>query len=406
MIGLLRSHSELSKLFVINLEIFRLRAGILQCPMASPCELRYLQRDWFVTTSDFLQSIGCSISTKSPVYFQLKCQGDRNLMDMFISAGFSKRWLVACNRCRIFLRAITVSNIADPLGRRIPQHVLKCRSWLNSCLEWPMQVCTSKRNCTIWKKALRKTLLQGDKFCHLKSPLGQWFSDPEIHHRTWTNCVAPEESHFYQYSQHGWQSYGLTAHYGSYAIRSLHPNRTIPPKLVVPVEVSPVSDETVFYRSCDRPEPSTQPPCENSSPVKWWKTGGQSSTVIRVALFHNTCQCECIHKAHTCHCHAMTSSKNYPTLIATILWAVRALSSAGCNDDTIRVESNFPTRCFEKCLYARDDDYWHVIHREAAAESEIRQFLKNTKCAFSVVTLVEIAKWSSTPTEKCIALPQ
>ena len=75
--------------------------------------------------------------------------------------------------------------------------------------------------------------------------------------------------------------------------------------------------------------------CVETIPVKWWDTGGQSPLVICVTLFHHSCQCECLHKSRKCYRHALASGKSYSMLIANILWAIRALSSAGCQDDTI-----------------------------------------------------------------------
>lgn len=159
MIGLLRTDSELSKLFRINLDIFRLRAGTSKCPMSDPWEINYMHPDWFVSVCLALAQSGLCLSTKNPEYFRLKCDGDKNIMDELISAELPKRWLTACNRCRIYIQAITVSDIADPLGIRIPRHVLECRNRLPSRLEWPIQAWPLQRDCTIWQRALLKVFL-------------------------------------------------------------------------------------------------------------------------------------------------------------------------------------------------------------------------------------------------------
>ena len=117
MVGLLCTNSELNKLFEINLDIFRLQSGVQRCPMAVTSIFSYLEWDWFNTVCCFLARVGCSLLTTNPYYFSPKCAGDRNLMDAFIHARWTKRWLEAYNRCRIFPRVITLSDLADVLGK-------------------------------------------------------------------------------------------------------------------------------------------------------------------------------------------------------------------------------------------------------------------------------------------------
>ena len=99
-------------------------------------------------------------------------------MDAFHQAGLPKWWLVACKRCWIFLHTITVSNLANAIGTKIPSEVMKCHDRLPRSIEWPIQVWPSKQDRTIEREAFLKVFVSGDKFRAFKS---HWGSGSQTH---------------------------------------------------------------------------------------------------------------------------------------------------------------------------------------------------------------------------------
>ncbi len=216
--------------------------------MAKPCAFAYLKRDWFGLVCEFLAGARCSISTVNPPYFSKKCDGDVNLMDSFLKARFSKRWLKACNRCRIFLLAISLSDIVDAIGHKIPKENMECYDRLPSSLIWPLQVWPSRWDRIIWRKALIKLFVKGKKFLILQNPLGQWCPDTKAHHRDWKTVIYTDKKHVYQFSRHGWHHYRSVNNFPQYILQSQAHQCAIPLESEMPAEVLTVNEAVVVFQ--------------------------------------------------------------------------------------------------------------------------------------------------------------
>ena len=189
-IGLLWTQSELSPLFRINLEVFHLLAGFSTCPLACPRLLSYLKHSWFVSICHYLLECQCNLTTKKPTYFDPRCVHDEVIMDVLEREHLPKRWIEACNRCHIFLHAITISDISTASGTKILETALHYSARLPSTLQWPTQAQPSKRDWSLWKKCLLQYFIGNQSFCLLKQPLGRWFSDPLLHHQVWNAGIS------------------------------------------------------------------------------------------------------------------------------------------------------------------------------------------------------------------------
>ncbi len=289
-IGLLRTKSDLSTLFCINLEIFRLNAGFSCCPLANPRKLLFLTPSWFVSVCEYLLECQCSLSTENPPYFAPKCVHNENIMDVLERNNLSKRWLEVSNRCRIFLQAITISDIADATGTKILESAIHCRYRLPSSLRWPIQVLPSKRDRSIWKKCLMKYFLGDSRFRLLQQPLGRWFTEPLVHHRQWDTGISINDSKVFHRNRHGWRCYSIAAIYKGYCIRHHQHHRSIPPDFLIPAEISPISEETIFYRGCTTsyfPSPS----CKPSHPQFSWQPRNSDQTKVFIHLHKDYAQC-------------------------------------------------------------------------------------------------------------------
>jgi hypothetical protein len=133
-------------------------------------------RSWLTCTWQFTSTFGIQLDERTPC-LPLRCQGDQFLMECFLHAGYSGTSLHQLNVCRLFLQAITLSDICtgdgcsiSPLaweGHRDPTRPSPYR--------WPNQPRPSSALWRVWQQALPKALHLSQRL--LPRPLGPWFPD-------------------------------------------------------------------------------------------------------------------------------------------------------------------------------------------------------------------------------------
>jgi hypothetical protein len=103
-------------------------------------------------------------------------------METFAASNQFKPWqLRKINRCRIYLRAITISDIATACGTTInPTRWNKTDPQLveASPYKWPLERKSNNTAWKIWRQAIRKCLIQNKIHKLLITPLGQWTAPP------------------------------------------------------------------------------------------------------------------------------------------------------------------------------------------------------------------------------------
>jgi hypothetical protein len=88
------------------------------------------------------------------------------------------------NRCRLYLKAVTVSDIAPACGKK-----MNSRRWNknqevpveNSPYVWPLQAYPGARNWRTWRLTIRSCLTGKSKDKSLLVPLGEWTNEPRQH---------------------------------------------------------------------------------------------------------------------------------------------------------------------------------------------------------------------------------
>jgi hypothetical protein len=106
-------------------------------------------------------------------------------METFTTTMKFKPWqLRKINRCRIYLRAVTISDIATACGT-----IMNPKRWSKtnrtpveaSPYNWPLQRKPDKTAWKIWRNAIRTCLLQNKGLKLLATPLGAWTAAPAKH---------------------------------------------------------------------------------------------------------------------------------------------------------------------------------------------------------------------------------
>jgi hypothetical protein len=125
--------------FLVTLDIIQLCSGLTSPILASPTiRLDYLDQSYIMHLRSRLAAMDCSLWIErawTPV-----CQrvGDKSLMGKFITIP------KIANSVRLFLRVVTISDLADIAGRIIPEGILTGDWQANSDLKWPYQPKPSK----------------------------------------------------------------------------------------------------------------------------------------------------------------------------------------------------------------------------------------------------------------------
>ena len=88
----------------------------------------------------------------------------------------TKQKLKAANICRIYLRVITIAELANDDGTEIEQERVTGQWRANSTLKWPRQCKPNKTQWNAFRYALRRTFCKQNRNIHmpfkLSTPLG------------------------------------------------------------------------------------------------------------------------------------------------------------------------------------------------------------------------------------------
>ena len=95
----------------------------------------------------------------------------------------------SANRCRQFLKLMSVADITTGDGAEIEINYLKWvrQSGSTRAVDWPTQGQPSKQDCTAWSQVLRLALGCGNKYA-LKTKLGAWlepYANKTLPHQHW-----------------------------------------------------------------------------------------------------------------------------------------------------------------------------------------------------------------------------
>jgi len=180
--------SVTGKLLRNSIERHQLEAGT-QDPVLSSSFADYGQyatRTWVKSTWRFLSTYDVRVdlhhTTPKP-----RREHDESIMSSFVRAGVSQPLLRRANRCRLFLQALTVADIATGDGRAIrrdawggvPDHHLNLRRF-----NWAPQGRPGAQDWRAWREALNMALLRprgttGDIDPPLRTTLGRWFPETD-----------------------------------------------------------------------------------------------------------------------------------------------------------------------------------------------------------------------------------
>jgi hypothetical protein len=124
-------------------------------------------------------------------------------MELFPANQVPTSELLSINRCRLYLQAFFISDIADGSGTYIMEdawHGRKIDTVFKNKL-WPQQGNPKRSDWSIWREKLKLQLLV--RGLRLKSNLGDWFG----FNSNWPWYFSPADGNLYHFSDTGWQSF-------------------------------------------------------------------------------------------------------------------------------------------------------------------------------------------------------
>ena len=155
-------------------EFLRLELGCNGSLFAIPFTLfgHLPTESWLTHTWKFLCESNIQLDISVPELPLLR-ELDGLLIPTFVSKGFSEVELHQLNRCRIYLKAVSLSDIVSGCGRYLLQSSLegKLEPTRKQSYVWPYQAPLPTQYWDTWKKAMTKLCNQGRL---LHQPLGRW----------------------------------------------------------------------------------------------------------------------------------------------------------------------------------------------------------------------------------------
>ena len=178
-LGHVRRNDRLGKLLVILVQTIQLVAGINDQILDTEIKwTTWVETTWITFLQTCLWEVNGRIKLECKKY---KCprKQDQFIMDIFEKEKYSEKKLLAINRCRMYLRVLTVSDLCTYDGRDIESTIWSLEKGRDSTMQWPIQIKPCKTDINIWKKAIKSLVIGSDT---LRNPLGEWISKT---HQTW-----------------------------------------------------------------------------------------------------------------------------------------------------------------------------------------------------------------------------
>jgi ribonuclease HI len=167
------SGSEAGKLLLISLKYTQIEAGIAEPLLEQPeVHVSYITPTWITSLRQFLYTHNITITLTDTLQIVFSGQSDQCIMNM----DFLQRYTIPqqrdINLVRLYLQAITLSDISEPAGNKIRPQALRGYREENQRLRknWPRQDELTVSQRKLWTRYISSHFLRYDR--HWKKPLG------------------------------------------------------------------------------------------------------------------------------------------------------------------------------------------------------------------------------------------
>ena len=254
----LRWGKEIGDDFKILLSAAQLTSG-LTVPILDDVdiELPYLEEGVISHLRSTLKKLHGSIHIENVWTPQLQREGDRSLMEAFAQhePKIQPGYLKAANTCQLFVRVVTIAELANIDGTTIDTERLEGKWRAESNLIWPRQCAPTPDQWRKFKSCLRRTFCKGNRSQYmpfdLTTPLGVWHQVPRhIQYHAYRDemrvyCVQRYESELEDNSTPKYRVYDMRILEGETDFEKTDEEIETLPNIIHPTEVQHVEGNLV-----------------------------------------------------------------------------------------------------------------------------------------------------------------
>lgn len=187
-----------------------------------------MNEKWISTLRTFLQISQIELHISSLRNYCIQCSNDRHIMDIVCNSNLPKSTVIKINRCRLFLRATTISDISNNEGTQITLEASKCdiSAQIINIGEWPVQIKPGPVHLREWKKLI-------DMICHtdslqLEIKLSEWNREPIRNKRGTTAYINENDNTAIVKINNAWNTAELTSKRKRFILINIVPHVTTP----------------------------------------------------------------------------------------------------------------------------------------------------------------------------------
>ena len=190
----LRWDKEIANAMLTTINTVQLNSGLVFPLLEFPAtKIDYMGNSFILDLRCRLLSLGGSMWIENAWTPKLQREGDSSIMQLFIDCPLITRAMrkKACS-CLMYMRCITLADIADPTGKYIPDGMLTGKFQAGSDFEWPDQMRPPKKFWAAFRKCLILTVCRrtspykpAEWGMDLDEPLGKWLA---VKRNVWWSC--------------------------------------------------------------------------------------------------------------------------------------------------------------------------------------------------------------------------
>ncbi len=173
------------KLLKIAVSLFQVQTGVSYSIMDNvKASLPQLESKWLSALQTFLASIDAHLVIDHPGLPKLQRLHNFNLMDVILSSQkFKPTEIRRLNYCRLYLKAVTVSDLTDIGGDRLDLAKRERKFSFLSSITSGVAIHQERPSDQEWKLWAKANALWSQKSGYLLQPLGDWVLDIHSHHQ-------------------------------------------------------------------------------------------------------------------------------------------------------------------------------------------------------------------------------
>ena len=168
------SGSEAGKLLLISLKYTQIEAGIPEQLLEKPNihVSYYITSTWLTLLRQFLYTHNITITLTDTLRIVYSGTSDQCIMNIAFLSQYTNQQQRDINLARLYLQAITLSDISDPNGKTIHTMAINghCEEHHRLRMNWPRQDAITLSQRKLWKSYISSNFLRYDRYW--RQPLG------------------------------------------------------------------------------------------------------------------------------------------------------------------------------------------------------------------------------------------